>query len=114
MSHWDVCTLLALHARTLHMFEPVSGIFAEGIFADGIFAEGIFAERNFRRKEFSPNGIFAERKFRRTEISPTEFSPNGIFAENQGMLISQVNFRIYAVYLFYCEIILLTKKLTCV
>ena len=26
MSHWDVCTLLALHARTLHMFEPFGNI----------------------------------------------------------------------------------------
>ena len=80
----------------------VSGIFAEGNFADGIFAEGIFAERNFCRKKFSPNGVFAEWKYRRTEISPTEFLLNGIFTENQGMLISQVNFRIYAVFLFYC------------
>ena len=62
----------------------VSGIFTEGIFTDGIFAEGIFAKRNFRR----------------TEFLPSEFSPNGIFAENQDMLISQVNFRLYAAYFF--------------
>ena len=76
-----------------------------------------FRRRIFRRTEFSPKWIldeqnFVARKFRRTEFSPSVISPNGIFAEHYDIMIQKMLF-LDMNSVFYCEIVFVTKKLTC-
>ena len=69
-----------------------------GAYVRGMYSCPEFSPKEFPPTEFSPNGNFAERKFRRTEFSMSDFLANGIFAKPQDVLISQVDFRIYAAY----------------